>query len=365
MNKLLQPMSAVSTSLDFPSTRFFLADDGFCISCKFNRWGTLLAVGYRDGHIVIWDAETYGVARVLAGHTQPVTSLTWSKCGRMLASSSVDRTVIVWDVRLGVPMVTEAFSTPAWNAEFFFFGGQNHVLVSLTHEIPHVITVDWDKRATVARRVLPINETIDEYVNDGEADGRKQSSSSSSSSPQSQSQSQSQQQRPVEEESFEISTKTYAPMMKIGRYTHASIIACYDKARARIFAGTSKGLVYVVSMGTWAVQAVKRFSSSVTCGVHSIAFNKKCEMFLLNCGDKTIRVFDAAEVDAKSEVMHHRMELRDVVLKLSWRKCIFSPNSDYIVSGSWGSEEHCLCKTKYKYKHEHIYNVHINCYVYK
>lgn len=335
MNKLLQPTSTVLTLLDFPSSKFSSIEEGLSISCKFNRWGTLLAVGCRDGRIIIWDAETYSIAQVFTGHTHPVTSLTWSKCGRMLASSSVDRTVIVWDVKMGVPMITETFSTPAWNAEFFFYKGQNHILVSLTHEIPYVITVDWDKRATVLRRILPINETISEYINDGEGDGKKHTA------PTQQSQSQSQ---PVEEESFEISTKTYAPMMKIGRYTHASIIACYDKIRNRIFAGTSKGLLYVVGMDTWSVEAVKKVSSNMSCGVHSIAFSKKCELFLLNCGDKSIRVFDTAEVDSKNELLHHKMELRDVVSKLSWRKCIFSPNSEYIVSGSWGSEEHCLCK---------------------
>lgn len=323
MNKILQSVSAVSTSFDFPSTRYSMIDEGFGISCKFNRWGTLLAIGCRDGRILIWDAETYSIAQVFTGHTQPVTSLGWSKCGRMLASSSVDRTVIVWDVKMGIPMITEFFDTPAWNAEFFFFNGQYHILVSLTHEIPYVITVDWDRRATVDRRILPIKETIDEYVNDNEGD-------------------QSQPQK-HEDESFEISCKTYAPMMKIGRYTHASIIACYDRMQNRIFAGTSKGLVYVVDMNTWSVATVKKVSSNVPCGIHSISFNKKYDMFLLNCGDKAIRLYDTDVINEKDEVLRHRMELMDFVTKLSWRKCIFSPNSDYIVSGSWGSEEHCLC----------------------
>lgn len=326
MNKLLQPMSIVSTSLDFPSTRYSTIEEGFSISCKFNRWGTLLAVGCRDGRIIIWDAETYSIAQVFTGHTQPVTSLSWSKCGRMLASSSVDRTVIVWDVGMGVPMITEFFDTPAWNAEFFFFKGQYHVLVSLTHELPYVITVDWEKRATVNRRVLPIDETIDECpTNDAEGSGGAAGANSH------------------EDESFEISCKTYAPMMKIGRYSHANIIACYDRKRNRIFAGTSKGLVHVVSMDKWRVEAVKKVSPSGSWGIHSIAFSKNGDMFLLNCGDKAIRVFDTGAIEERDEVMHHKMELKDVVTRLSWRKCIFSPNSEFIVSGSWGSEEHCLC----------------------
>src|SRR3989338_4782365 len=77
--------------------------EGHAAVCAFNRRGTLLAAGCHDGRVVIWDFETRSVARILAGHVQTVTSLSWSRNGRALLSSSVDCRVLVWDILSGVP----------------------------------------------------------------------------------------------------------------------------------------------------------------------------------------------------------------------------------------------------------------------
>ena len=42
---------------------------------RFNRWGSLLAVGCNDGRVCIFDFITRQMAKVLSGHVQPVTSL--------------------------------------------------------------------------------------------------------------------------------------------------------------------------------------------------------------------------------------------------------------------------------------------------
>ncbi|XP_007182854.1 retinoblastoma-binding protein 5 isoform X3 [Balaenoptera ricei] len=48
------------------------------LTCTFNRWGTLLAVGCNDGRIVIWDFLTRGIAKIISAHIHPVCSL-WNK----------------------------------------------------------------------------------------------------------------------------------------------------------------------------------------------------------------------------------------------------------------------------------------------
>jgi len=43
--------------------------------CEFNRKGNFLATGLNNGKCVIWDFDTKGVARVLKGHLDELSSL--------------------------------------------------------------------------------------------------------------------------------------------------------------------------------------------------------------------------------------------------------------------------------------------------
>lgn len=60
---------------------FFKEFDGvldsisLAVTCVFNKYGTLLAVGCNDGRIVIWDFLTRGIAKIITAHMHPVCSL--------------------------------------------------------------------------------------------------------------------------------------------------------------------------------------------------------------------------------------------------------------------------------------------------
>ncbi len=58
--------------------------------------GKFLAVGLGSGPIRIYDGTTFRLTRMLVGHTRPVSSLSWSRSGR-LASASPDRTIRLWE----------------------------------------------------------------------------------------------------------------------------------------------------------------------------------------------------------------------------------------------------------------------------
>ncbi|XP_010548896.1 PREDICTED: WD repeat-containing protein 3 [Tarenaya hassleriana] len=58
----------------------------------------LVAVGYADGSIRIWDCEKGTCETTLNGHKGAVTALRFNNLGSMLASGSKDNDVILWDV---------------------------------------------------------------------------------------------------------------------------------------------------------------------------------------------------------------------------------------------------------------------------
>ena len=55
------------------------------------------AVGYADGSVRLWNAQSQTVTVTLNGHKTAVTSLAWDLDGTRLASGSKDSDVIVWD----------------------------------------------------------------------------------------------------------------------------------------------------------------------------------------------------------------------------------------------------------------------------
>jgi WD40 repeat protein len=55
-----------------------------------------LASSSMDKTVQVWDAATGGNVIIYHGHSQTVTALAWSPDGKRLATSSVDTTVQVW-----------------------------------------------------------------------------------------------------------------------------------------------------------------------------------------------------------------------------------------------------------------------------
>ena len=58
----------------------------------------VLAVGYSDGSIRLWDVGTREADVTFTGHKTSVTCLAWDAAGLRLVSGSKDSSVIVWDV---------------------------------------------------------------------------------------------------------------------------------------------------------------------------------------------------------------------------------------------------------------------------
>jgi len=66
--------------------------------------GRVIASGSYDRRVLLWDAHSGRVLREFAGHTSLINGLDWSPDGRLLASASSDYTVRVWNVQSGQEM---------------------------------------------------------------------------------------------------------------------------------------------------------------------------------------------------------------------------------------------------------------------
>jgi len=77
-------------------------------SCAFTTCG-ILAVGYDDGSIKVFDCKTLTVKKTLTGHTNSVRGLEFTPDGTTLVSVSWDTHAIVWDVATGANKRTVSF----------------------------------------------------------------------------------------------------------------------------------------------------------------------------------------------------------------------------------------------------------------
>ena len=69
------------------------------VSCvTYTRDGKLLASGSEDGSIILWEVSSHKQIGRLTGHLGKVTSVSFSADGTKLASGSTDRAVILWNV---------------------------------------------------------------------------------------------------------------------------------------------------------------------------------------------------------------------------------------------------------------------------
>jgi WD40 repeat protein len=93
------------------------------------------------GMIRLWDVESGRLVSTLAGHTKRLCSVQFSRDGKMLVSSSFDKTVRLWDVAQGKPLKTLEGHTDRVESATFTVDGKRVVSVG-NQDNP--VVVMWD-----------------------------------------------------------------------------------------------------------------------------------------------------------------------------------------------------------------------------
>lgn len=127
----------------------------------WSRDGRLIACGYGDAVIRLWDAVTGEIVTILDGHQLKVNNVAWSPDGKVLASCADDKSIKLWDIGRGECFATlyghrGGINTIAWNPDGQLLASasldgtvrvwstQSHELVkTFTGHEDIVITVVW------------------------------------------------------------------------------------------------------------------------------------------------------------------------------------------------------------------------------
>uniref|UniRef100_A0A182JA02 Uncharacterized protein n=2 Tax=Anopheles atroparvus TaxID=41427 RepID=A0A182JA02_ANOAO len=248
------------------------------VTCAFNKYGTLLAVGCNDGRVVIWDFLTRGIAKIISAHVHPVCSLCWSRNGHKLLSASTDNNVCIWDVLSGDCEQKYRFPSPILKVQFHPRNDDKFLVCPMRYA---AIMVDVGGK----HECLPLD-------NDGDLN-------------------------------------IVAAFDRRGEHIYTG------NAKGKILVLNANTLEIVASF------KIVLGSSSVTA-VKSIEFARRGEAFLVNTSDRVIRVYDSKEVvtcgkDGEPEPIQ---KLQDLVNKTTWKKCCFSGDGEYICAGS--ARQHAL-----------------------
>ncbi|VDP05332.1 unnamed protein product [Soboliphyme baturini] len=240
------------------------------LTCRFNRWGSLLAVGCNDGRVLIFDFITRGIVKAIAAHVQPVCSLSWSRDGYKLLTASTDNTVAIWNVLTGECDRRFRFASPVLSVQFHPRNKRKFLICPLKHP---AILVDLDG----THAFIP---TEDELCSD------------------------------------------------------SYMVASFDRRGQYLISGNSKGKINVYLTDTVQVVASFRLPSchcvrSIETSKREQNFLSNSNDRVIRIFD--LEQVLKAGINGDPEPVH---KLQDLVNKTPWKVCCFSGDNEYVCGGS-------------------------------
>lgn len=293
----------------------------FAVCCTFNRCGSLLAVGCNDGRIVVWDFPTRCIAKNIPAHAaHAVTSMSWSRKGHKLASSSLDNSVAIWDVEAGECLIRWVFKAPLMKVQFNPRDDDLLIVCPYKHQSV-LLRVECGKKKVVFRYVPTDNEEAEanvitsfdrrgEYIYTGGAKGR-------------------------------LTIMRYSKYFSQQKEADESEVKCEESSDYSNSPPEPMDDKAFEVVSSFKIQPV----GSGPTSIRDIEFAPKDKgYFLLNSTDRMVRLYSCASalkagVDGECEELR---KFHETVNKPLWRKCCFSGEKSAIYVCGGSARQHAL-----------------------
>lgn len=324
MNLSLQDPFAVAK--EYPENLTHTLQYGHSVVIQFNHKGDYLASGLSDGSIVIYDLTSNGgiVAHLEnGGHTRPVSSISWSGCGRYLLTSSQDWCCNLWDLNRvnrdegdeleDGPIIRRVkFDGPIWLA---MLHPNNHFLItaSLYEDSPVFVDLSIESDIKVHRLntvPLPLQQRAEGAEQPAQADDSDEEKAS----------------RKKKKDKHMTLVTTFTP----GDGTY-------------IFTGTSKGWLNIISTETLQlVHSIKIANSNIK----NLVVSPNGRKLAINSSDRIIRQINLPDMINITDPNHWEFEVehkyQDVVNRLQWNLVTFNHNAEFLIASTFGQSSQDL-----------------------
>lgn len=306
MNLSLQ--DPFSVAKEYPESLVLTLYNGHSVVIQFNYKGDYLASGLSDGTIIIYDLISNGsIIGVLqrGGHTRPITSISWSSCGRYLLSSSQDWMALLWDLNkinqdsdeddYDDPIIRRIkFEGPLWMS---MLHPSNPFLftASLFEDSP--VFVDMTLESNNIINKLETTPLIEQQPEEAKLKGK-----------------------------------------------HVTLVSIFTPNDGNyIFTGTSKGWVNIFT--TSDLKMVHSFKVA-NSNIKTLVISPNGRKLAVNSSDRIIRQINLPDLinvdnpdDWEFEIEH---KYQDVVNRLQWNTVSFNHNAEFLVASTFGQSSQDL-----------------------
>lgn len=293
MNLSLQDPFAVAK--EYPESLTHTLQYGHCVTFQFNNKGDYLASGLNDGSIVIYDLSSNGsiICHIEKDcHVRPVTSISWSSCGRYILSASQDWSVKLWDLS----KVNNDNENPLWGeitCDGPIWQATSHpqnpfqFIASLYEDLPIFVDLTTPQTPKITKlSSLPKGEPEDE-------NSKK----------------------------------------------HLTLVSIFTNDGQYIFLGTNKGWLNIIETQTLTtVHSIKITSSNIK----TLIISPNGRKLGINSSDRIIRQINLPDLinikDSSLWEFEIEHKYQDVVNRLQWNSVSFNHNGEFLVASTFGTQ---------------------------